>query len=431
MAALLVAALPGLPLIGALAALALPGARREARRHLAAGVAAGTALLGLAAAWLAWRGEAPVLDLPWADALGARLALRADGVALWPLLAASLITLGVLEAGEGRDRRRAATILLLLAALAGGFLSVDLLLYAFLWVGAAVAAFLLAGAWGGARRIYAAQKMLILSMASGLLILGAGLHLATACHARTGLWTCDPAALAAAAPAGTASGCALALILAMALRLPLAPFHTWLADLLAAAPPGSRPLLAAMAPLTAVHGLLRLVLPLQPAAPWLPVLAAAGAAWTGLAAMGHADPRRALALAQVSLGSLAPLTLVVAGTADALPAVCILVLFLGGILGVLAGAERTAPRGDLAARDEVAPLARGRRRLGNLLGQVAALPASWFLLVIARPVLARGGIPIGFAAAMAVLGYLAAMRTILLWPRRLAGGWRDAGEAAP
>src|SRR2546430_17379073 len=90
----------------------------------------------------------------------------------------------------------------------------------------------------------------------------------------------------------------LVMIVAAAMRLPLFPFHGWLRDVLAEAPPGVVVVVAGAASRLGAFLLLRTVIAAEPAAghllsPVLAALAALTVGYAGLAALRTADVRHA------------------------------------------------------------------------------------------------------------------------------------------
>ncbi|NER84408.1 MAG: hypothetical protein F6K42_33740 [Leptolyngbya sp. SIO1D8] len=119
-------------------------------------------------------------SFPWIDALGLTYQLGVDGLSLPLLLINSLLGCIAVYASPDSIRRPRLyfnLILLINAAVAGAFLSQNLLLFFIFYELELIPLYLLIAIWGGARRGYAATKFLIYTATSGVLILGGFLGL--------------------------------------------------------------------------------------------------------------------------------------------------------------------------------------------------------------------------------------------------------------
>ena len=127
--------------------------------------------------------------------------------------------------------------------------------------------YFLIGIWGGERRIYAAVKFFLYTMAGSLLMLVAhplaGLDLHEA-HRRLELRLRRPAAASTLPLARRSSGCSPAFALAFAIKVPMFPLHTWLPDAHVEAPTGGSVILAGVLLKLGTYGFLRFALPLFP-----------------------------------------------------------------------------------------------------------------------------------------------------------------------
>ncbi len=308
-----------LPAAAGLALLALP----ERFAGAAAPLGAAAAFASLCVAARLWLGFDPAvtamqfgLDRPWLPYFGITYSLGIDGLSLALIILAALLTAaGALASfGQIKESRPAfyGCLLLTEAALAGVFAARDLFVFYLFWEAMLVPMYFLVGVWGGERRVHAAVKFFVYTVAGSALMLAAMLWLAAARHAAAGAWSFRITDLCGAA--GPAQGALFAAFaLAFAVKVPLIPLHTWLPDAHAEAPTAGSVLLAGLLLKTGVYGFIRIGVPLFPqaaaaAAPWLAGAGAAGVIYASLAAWRQRDIKRLIAYS-----SIAHLGLVVVG----------------------------------------------------------------------------------------------------------------------
>ena len=246
----------------------------------------------------------------WLPALGASYHLGADGISVMLVLLTTVLTavavLGAFSAVEKRGREFYALLLALETGMIGTFLSLDLLLFYVFWEAMLIPMYLLIGVWGGPRRIYAAVKFFLYTMAGSVLMLVAILWLYFHHKAVTGVATFDlDAFYALALPAATQVWLFLAFAVAFAIKVPMFPFHTWLPDAHVEAPTAGSVILAAVLLKMGTYGFLRFAIPLFPAAsaqftPWIVALALVGIIYGALVAMVQPDLKKLVAYSSVS-----------------------------------------------------------------------------------------------------------------------------------
>src|SRR5688572_26828143 len=114
-------------------------------------------------------------NVNWIGSIGARYHLGVDGVSLWlVLLTTLLMPIAILSSWTSITKRPLAYyafLLILESAMIGVFVSLDLLLFYLFFEASLVPMFFLIGVWGGERRVYAAIKFFIFTMAGSLLML--------------------------------------------------------------------------------------------------------------------------------------------------------------------------------------------------------------------------------------------------------------------
>ena len=128
----------------------------------------------------------------WIPALGATYHLGVDGISVLLVLLTTLHharspSLGACTAVEKRPREFYALLLALETGMLGTFLALDLLLFYVFWEVMLIPMYLLIGIWGGPRRVYAAVKFFLYTMAGSVLMLVAILSLYFLQQAMTGV----------------------------------------------------------------------------------------------------------------------------------------------------------------------------------------------------------------------------------------------------
>jgi NADH-quinone oxidoreductase subunit M len=248
--------------------------------------------------------------LNWIPVIGAEYHLGVDGLSGLLALLTTFITLiaviGAWTAVEKRSREFFAMLLVLEAGMLGTFFCLDLLLFYVFWEAMLIPMYLLIGVWGGQRRIYAAVKFFLFTMAGSVLMLIAILALYFMQKNMTGIPTFDLMAFyrMPIAPAQQ-FWLFLAFAFAFAIKVPMFPVHTWLPDAHVEAPTAGSVILAAVLLKMGTYGFLRFALPLFPNAlqvcsPWLAALCIVGIIYGALVAMVQPDMKKLVAYSSVS-----------------------------------------------------------------------------------------------------------------------------------
>ena len=302
-----------LPLAGFLVALLIPRSSENAGRTWALAVSLVTfaASLGLPAYFeRSLGGEQFTLDVPWIPSPEIHFHIGADGVSLWLLLLTTFLTPICVLISWNSIRNRAkeffAFLLLLEFGLAGVFIAQDLFLFYVFWEISLVPMYFLIGIWGHERRIYAAVKFFLYTMAGSVLMLVAIIYLynrtQTFSYAEildqlaSGRLTFTPAEQLLLF---------LAFFVAFAIKVPLFPLHTWLPDAHVEAPTAGSVMLASVMLKMGTFGILHYCLPLFPSAaracaPWIAVLAIIGIIYGALVAMVQPNLKKLVAYSSVS-----------------------------------------------------------------------------------------------------------------------------------
>jgi NADH-quinone oxidoreductase subunit M len=307
-----------LPLVGALVVL-LAGGRgdRHDREPLVRNLAMFFSLATFAATlWLWWRFDPSSADYQfierydWIPTFGIQYFVGVDGISLFLIVLTGFLTpLALLSSWESVHksvRNFSFFVLALETAMLGVFVSIDLFLFYIFWDAMLIPMYFLIGVWGYDRRVYAAVKFILYTMAGSILMLIAIIGLAWAHNAATG----SPSFSIIDLYNVTLSWKMemwffLAFALAFAIKVPLFPFHTWLPDAHVEAPTAGSIILAGVLLKMGTYGLLRFAFPLFPTAalyfaPWLGLLAVIGIIYGALVAMVQPDMKKLVAYSSVS-----------------------------------------------------------------------------------------------------------------------------------
>ena len=246
----------------------------------------------------------------WIPSIGISYALGIDGISLLLILLTTLLTpvslLFSVSHVEKSARAFSIAFLVLETGMIGSLAALDLALFYVFWEVMLVPMYFIIGIWGGARRIYAAMKFFLFTMAGSLLMFLAILYLAARHRAATGAWSFLLADLVRLDfPASTQALLFFAFALAFAIKVPVFPLHTWLPDAHTEAPTAGSIILAGVLLKLGVYGYLRFALPLFPEAalrfaPWLGILGIIGVIYGAMVAYAQKDMKRLVAYSSVS-----------------------------------------------------------------------------------------------------------------------------------
>src|SRR5512146_2611808 len=168
-----------LPTAGALAILFLPREKTGAIKALAT-VVAGLTFFASLPLWFArgFRESAAFLfreDLDWIPSLGVRYSLGVDGIAALLILLTTLLSVISIYASytavKTREKEYYIFLLLLETGMIGVFCALDFFLFYVFWEVMLVPMYFLIGVWGGPRKLYAAIKFFLYTLAGSVLML--------------------------------------------------------------------------------------------------------------------------------------------------------------------------------------------------------------------------------------------------------------------
>ena len=246
----------------------------------------------------------------WIRSLGIQYFIGIDGLSILLVMLTTFLTpLCVLISWTDiklKTRQFYALLLMLETGILGVFVALDLFLFYLFWEVMLIPMYFLIGIWGGPRKIYAAVKFFLYTIAGSLLMLVAILFLYNAHFKATGTLTFNIFELYGTAfPDEFAFWLFLAFFVAFAIKVPVFPFHTWLPDAHTEAPTAGSVILAGVLLKMGTYGMLRLAIPLFPemavqAAPVVIVLSLIGIVYGALVSMIQPDIKKLVAYSSVS-----------------------------------------------------------------------------------------------------------------------------------
>jgi NADH-quinone oxidoreductase subunit M len=191
--------------------------------------------------------------------------------------------------------------LLLEIGMIGVFLAQDLFLFYIFWEFTLVPMYFLIGIWGGPRRIYAALKFFLYTMAGSILMLLAILWLGTV----QGTFSVPDLMAKGGIDPHTQLWLFIAFAAAFAIKVPMWPLHSWLPDAHVEAPTAGSIILAGVLLKMGTYGFLRFNLGLFPqasvqAAPVIAVLAVIGILYGAAVSYAQSDIKKLVAYSSVS-----------------------------------------------------------------------------------------------------------------------------------
>jgi NADH-quinone oxidoreductase subunit M len=242
----------------------------------------------------------------WIPAFNINYEVGIDGISLLLVLLTTFLTpLAILSSWNAiKDRMKEYMVFLLFleTGMLGVFFSLDLFLFYVFWEVTLVPMYFLIGIWGGPRRIYAAIKFFLYTMAGSILMLlailwlginGGSFSLPTLIQNNSWLAGAPEMALF------------IAFAAAFAIKVPLWPFHSWLPDAHTEAPTAGSVILAGVMLKLGTYGFLRFNLTLFPnasreAAPVIVILGIIGIIYGAIVSFAQTDVKKLVAYTSVS-----------------------------------------------------------------------------------------------------------------------------------
>jgi NADH-quinone oxidoreductase subunit M len=305
------------PVVGIIPLVFIPGENKQAVKWWANIVMFIGFLVSLPLVFW-FSGEAPEQQFKfieqhvWIPSIGAQYFLGIDGVSfLLIMLTTVLGFLSVLSswtAVEERIKEYYAMFLLLQAGMLGVFMSLDFFLFYVFWEVMLVPMYFIIGVWGGPRKLYAAIKFFLYTLAGSVLMLLGILALYFRYHADTGIYAFNVLELMKHTwPLNLQYWVFWAFMIGFAIKVPMFPFHTWLPDAHVEAPTAGSVILAGVLLKMGTYGFVRFSLPLLPQASsnpkivkvmvWLSIIAII---YGALVSMMQRDMKKLIAYSSVS-----------------------------------------------------------------------------------------------------------------------------------
>ena len=299
-----------LPLVGGLVILAVRGDEATVASN-ARWTALWTSLIVFVLSLVLWvkfdsadPGFQFVESVAWLPQLGITYKLGVDGISvLFVLLSTALTPICILASWEAittRVREYMLAFLILETMMVGMFAALDFVVFYMFFEGVLIPMYLIIGVWGGPRRVYAAIKFFLYTLAGSVLMLLALLA----------MWyqagsTDIPTLLHTQFPAAMQTWLFLAFLASFAVKVPMWPVHTWLPDAHVEAPTAGSVILAGVLLKMGAYGFLRFSLPMLPIAsehlaPLMFALSVIAVIYTSLVALAQTDMKKLIAYSSVA-----------------------------------------------------------------------------------------------------------------------------------
>ena len=302
-----------LPLLGALLVLLVPKTNASGIRWLALGISGLNFFLSLflLTGFVTNNADMQFVEQQnWIPNIGASYHLGIDGISLFLVLLTTLLSaIAILSSWTAINKKVKEYyffLLLLETGMVGVFCALDMLLFYFFWEIMLIPMYFLIGVWGHDRRIYAAWKFILYTMAGSALMLVGILVMYFQYYRMTGVYSFDLLQwYQMDLGLQMQFWLFLSFFIAFAIKVPLFPFHTWLPDAHVEAPTAGSVILAGVLLKMGTYGLLRFCIPFFPEAtvefiPLIAVLALIGIIYGGLVAMVQPDVKKLVAYSSVS-----------------------------------------------------------------------------------------------------------------------------------
>ena len=241
---------------------------------------------------------------PWIPAFKINYTLGIDGISLFlVLLSTMLIPICILASWkyiEKRVKEFLFCLLLMETACVGVFSALDFVLFYIFWEAMLVPMYLLIAVWGGPEKVYASFKFFLYTMAGSVFLMVAMIAL----YLTAGTFSI-PELMTYTYSFNFQFWIFLAFGIAFAIKVPMAPFHTWLPAAHVEAPTAGSVLLASVLLKMGTYGFVRFCLPITPQAsvyfaPYVLFMSIISIIYGGYVALGQTDMKRLIAYSSVA-----------------------------------------------------------------------------------------------------------------------------------
>jgi NADH-quinone oxidoreductase subunit M len=254
----------------------------------------------------------------WIPSIGAGYVLGIDGISFLLVMLTTLLgwvsILSSWTAIETRVKEYYIWFLVLQTGMLGVFMALDFFLFFVFWEAMLVPMYLLIGIWGGPRKLYAAIKFFLYTLAGSVLMLLGILFLYFHHHSVAQVYTFSIPELYKTAPQiysdygpYAATLLFLSFFFAFAIKVPMFPFHTWLPDAHVEAPTAGSVILAGVLLKMGTYGFIRFSLPFFPAVLthgkvrlWVMTLSIIAIIYGALVSLMQKDMKKLVAYSSVS-----------------------------------------------------------------------------------------------------------------------------------
>ncbi len=323
-----------LPVVGALAVMAIPRAKESLVKWTALAFSLVTLVLAIVLAVQFDYSAADTyqfgtaMDTSWISAINAHFHIGVDGISLPMVVLAAFITVLVIIYSWNHwpephnPKLLLAFVLILATGMTGTFVALDLVLFFVFFEVVLLPMYFMIGIWGdrGIRevpvvgwkiemRLYASLKFFVFTLFGSAFMLLGFLALYFRSEEMLGYRSFSMIELSEIGAAGAFTGTFAFLVFAglfvgFAVKVPMWPFHTWLPDAHTAAPTIGSVILAAILLKLGTYAFIRIAIPILPEqavawAPFIGVLAVIGIIYGSLACLAQTDVKRLIAYSSV------------------------------------------------------------------------------------------------------------------------------------